>query len=149
MATTINSVDLCVDLAASILRGPEKGRPEWASDETAIRQGVESYRKFFGLMSAYPEESLVPTEIQDYVWHQHMLNPKAYYQSCIASVGEIIDHDGGFGYGPGEAEALSAGFARTKQLWKEYFGESHPADESVANGASCKSWCKGTTCRNG
>ena len=52
---------------------------------------VREYEKFLIIRSQC--EQCSPSEEIDYVWHQHILNTKHYYDYCFDKFNKIIHHD--------------------------------------------------------
>lgn len=115
-----------VDLEAKLLSKPPKERALFP-DAASVKAAVVEYQRFFVLMCSHKAECVVPSQRQDEVWHEHMLNPKAYLLDCLAYAGELIDHCGGFGRTEEERPQLDEAFEFTKKLWAATFGETHPA----------------------
>jgi hypothetical protein len=138
-----DSVTISVDLPLASRRvedGYFSGRPQSEAIESA-----ERYRKFLTLIQRHPDTVIAPTRDIDEMWHLHMLHPVAYYHDCMASFGEIIDHDGGFGSEPDEVPVLAATFAYTAALWKKEYGEDYlvgDASGAVKCTRNCVSRCK-------
>jgi Glycine-rich domain-containing protein-like len=97
----------------------------------------DRYRKFLALAKRHPRERLAPTADIDEMWHLHMLMPLAYVKDCEDYFGYVLDHNGGFGRRPEEADELKAIFERTAKLWKDQYGE----DYVVAGTASPLALC--------
>ncbi|WAR06795.1 GRDP2-like protein, partial [Mya arenaria] len=59
-----------------------------------IKRAVYRYEHFWlPLAAKYPDETLcAPLDIQ-WVWHCHMLAPRAYVEDCKAIVGTVLDHE--------------------------------------------------------
>lgn len=128
--------EFSVDLHAAARRS-ESETSEWVAEK--LDESIERYRKFFAL--ARSGERVAPTRDIDMVWHLHMLAPVAYHDDCMSYLGRILDHDGGFGHTPEEAEILSGVFIATARRWEEAFGEPYVAG---AGGATrCWHNCKG------
>lgn len=104
-------------------RRSESETSEWIAEK--LDESVERYRKFFAL--ARSGERIAPTRDIDMIWHLHMQAPVAYYNDCMAYLGRILDHDGGFGQTPEEAVVLADVFAETSRRWEEVFGEPYVA----------------------
>jgi len=89
---------------------------------------VERYRKFLALAKRHPESRLAPTSDIDQVWHIHMLMPRAYAADCQEYLGEILDHNGGFGRKASEVPEMREIFETTAKLWEKEFGEPYLRD---------------------
>src|SRR6478672_10739802 len=95
------------------------------------------------LCADHPDRPLTPTRDIDQIWHLHMLHPRAYHQDCEAILGEVLDHDGGFGAGDEEPELLRL-FEETAGLWEAKFGEPYvgePGADIVKCTRNCVSRC--------
>ena len=125
---------LSVDLLRSWERSDEKIE-DWTRDkaETALLR----YQRFFLLFAAHPNTPLAPTRDIDAMWHLHMLSPGAYVRDCMRVVGDIVDHDGGFGKDDSERDELEQVFEHTALLWQEMFGESYTIE---ASSGATKCW---------
>jgi hypothetical protein len=96
---------------------------EWPQEKRALAK--RRYYKFLGLKQDNLFARLAPTHDIDEMWHLHMLSPIAYHRDCMRLFGKILDHDGGFGKGPGESEQLQRVFARTAELWELTYNEPY------------------------
>lgn len=112
-----------VDLHEAARRS-ESETSEWTPEK--LDQSIERYQKFFAL--ARSGQRIAPTRDIDMIWHLHMLAPLAYHNDCMSYLGQILDHDGGFGQTPEEAVVLSEVFSNTSQRWMEAFGEPYVAE---------------------
>lgn len=90
---SIELPDFSVDLHEAARRSESETR-EWVAEK--LDASIERYRRFFAL--ARSGERVAPTRDIDMVWHLHMLSPVAYHHDCMAYLGRILDHDGGFGH---------------------------------------------------
>ena len=132
---SIELPDFSVDLHEAARRSESETR-EWVAEK--LDESIERYRKFFAL--ARLGERVAPTRDIDMVWHLHMLSPVAYHNDCMAYLGRILDHDGGFGQTPEEVVILSGVFAETARRWEETFGELYVA--GAGGGTSCWHDCQ-------
>ncbi len=98
---------------------------------------LQRYCKFLALAKRHPKERLAPTADIDEMWHLHMLMPRAYVQDCEKYFGYVLDHNGGFGRRPEEADELKAIFERTAELWKEAYGEDYVVAGTASPLAVC------------
>ena len=125
-----------VDLHEAARRSESETR-EWVAEK--LDESVERYRKFFAL--ARSGERIAPTRDIDMIWHLHMLAPVAYHHDCMAYLGRILDHDGGFGQTPEENVVLADVFADTSRRWEEAYSEPYVAETGSAT--SCWHDCQG------
>lgn len=103
------------------------------------------YRKFLALHLAYPHMDVVPCQIVDEMWHQHILDTAAYREDCEAIFGRFLDHFPYFGMrGDDDAQALHDAYDETIERYRAAFGEP-PADTWLVVDAS--SSCRRTACK--
>ena len=82
------------------------------------------YRRFLQLKKLYPGISLVPSKQVDEIWHQHILDTRAYREDCEALFGHFLDHYPYFGiYGKDDYEKLQDAFKETVSLYEKHFGQ--------------------------
>jgi len=84
-----------------------------------IRRVEVSYRRWLALNLCYPNLSLSPSQEVDIFWHYHILDTPRYRCDCGEIFGKYLDHSPSF-----DAEASSAKFEVTRQLWQFHFGET-------------------------
>lgn len=138
---------ISVDLVSAALRTEEFS----GTSRTELERAARDYGRFLLLCQRYPALALAPTKAIDKMWHLHMQHPRAYVADCIRLLGDILDHDGGFGTAPREAPILAATFARTSALWEREFGEpyvggAHGMVKCTRNCVSrCRRACKSAT----
>ncbi len=125
------------DLIDSYHRSESK--PEGWTEVDAIN-ALNRYEKFFLLAAKHPRAPLAPTKDIDVMWHLHMLSPKAYYEDCMRTMGEIFDHDGGYGKGEGELPKLQATFSNTEQLWLSEYGEPYRTQNELGPDGLVNCW---------
>lgn len=102
------------------------------------------YRRFLALQRAYPEADIVPCKLVDEMWHQHILDTRAYHGDCETIFGEYLHHFPYFGMrGEADAQALHDAYADTIERYREAFGEP-PANTWISPEASK---CKRTACK--
>lgn len=95
-------------------------------DEATILESETRYKKFLCLVNKHPGTEFTPAKDIDEIWHLHMLRPVAYNQDCQHILGELLDHDGGFGKAsPEELQQLEAAFKHTSEMWKAEYGEPY------------------------
>src|SRR4051794_13094372 len=107
----ISLLDRVLDLSnvRMKLADPDEG-PGFAASELDVRE--QEYRRFLALHLAYPEMDVVPCKIVDEIWHQHILDTRAYADDCDAIFGHFLHHFPYFGMrGDGDAQALMDAYA--------------------------------------
>lgn len=113
---------LSVDLMEAARRSDD-APSEWTDADRAF--SLRRYRMWLGLKLRNPTTRLAPTKDIDVFWHLHMLSPVAYYRDCLRLFGKLLDHDGGFGKGPGELELLGRVHQHTAELFEATYGEPY------------------------
>lgn len=98
----------------------------WTEVECAV--AYHRYLKWLALKLQHPESRFAPTRDIDFFWHLHMLAPVAYNRDCLRWFGRLLDHDGGFGKGPGELPRLKKVYEQTARWWEETYGEPYRED---------------------
>src|SRR5437762_523872 len=112
MTGTISTIS--VDLVRAAQRSEDT--PKEMTD-AALEHAAARYEKFLLLVAKYPDRAIAPTKDIDFMWHLHMLHPRQYAADCQTLLGDILDHDGGFGAGEDELPILKQIFAETAKLW--------------------------------
>lgn len=132
MTTTTDIVS--VDLVRAAMR--QEDRPA-GMDEHKVAAAQDRYLKFLRLAAKYPNQPVAPTRDIDYMWHLHMLHPRAYYEDCQRLFGEILDHDAGFGAEPDELPILKQFFDETASLWQHEYGEPYIPEPGAPGMLAC------------
>ena len=82
------------------------------------------YRRFLHLHLKFPSLEIVPTKLIDEIWHQHILDTRAYEKDCQDIFGRFLHHYPYFGmHGEKDQENLQRCFERTQFIWLNLFGE--------------------------
>ncbi|MGC2781338.1 MAG: hypothetical protein WA418_37440 [Bradyrhizobium sp.] len=124
------------------LSDPDEGK---GYDKARLDLMEGEYRKFLALHLAYPEMDVVPCQIVDEMWHQHILDTAAYREDCDAIFGRFLDHFPYFGMrGEDDAQALHDAYEDTVARYVDAFGDP-PADTWLVADAS--SSCRRTACK--
>lgn len=84
---------------------------------------IESYRRYLKLCVKYRDRRLVPSHFIDNVWHQHILDTRAYARDCNAIFGAPLHHYPYFGLN-GDAAERDDAFDQTDLLFIAEFGTS-------------------------
>ena len=115
---------------------PEEGKGY--TPERLARAELD-YRRFLDLHIKYPQVELVPTKMIDEVWHQHILDTRAYSNDCEQIFGDFLHHYPYFGMHGDEDQAnLQHCFERTQKLWVKEYGEPMFEEDAVR--------CEGHAC---
>jgi hypothetical protein len=128
------------------LADPEEGKGLMAEQLDVMEA---EYRRFLAMHLAYPGADVVPCKIVDEIWHQHILDTRAYARDCDALFGEFLHHFPYFGMnGPDDAQALHDAYAWTIERYRDAFGEPPAGTWISADAAKCKrTACKPMKCR--
>ena len=54
---------------------------------------IENYCNFLSLCKLYPKQMIVPSLIEDFVWHSHMTDHKSYVEDTTRIFGKILNHN--------------------------------------------------------
>src|SRR4051812_25707666 len=119
------TLSISVDLVAASYKSGDF--PQDFTDEQR-RVSFDRYLKWLQMKQRHPKDRLAPTRDIDLFWHLHMLSPVAYHRDCMRLFGRLLDHDGGFGKGPGELLRLQEVFTRSALLWEAAYGEAYRED---------------------
>lgn len=58
----------------------------------AIDKTVRAYQRFLALRVLHPDRPLRPTDAAGRLWHEHILDTRAYHADCQAIFGEFLHH---------------------------------------------------------
>lgn len=109
----------------------------WTNDNLQIAEGL--YKKFLTLRLLDRDAILVPTEVIDEYWHQHILDTRKYQSDCNQVFGGMLHHDPYFGLKDEEERQLNLqSFENTKKLWQEVFGESLIGESNKCSSTDCR-----------
>ena len=82
------------------------------------------YKRFLFICLKYPEWEIVPTKEIDAIWHQHILDTRAYHDDCELALGFYLHHYPYFGIlGEEDLRNLKRALDNTIQLFQEELGE--------------------------
>jgi hypothetical protein len=98
------------------------------------------YKRFLQLNKKFPNFVLVPTRMIDNVWHQHILDTRAYHRDSEKIFGAYFHHNPYLGprNGLDEQDTLRA-FEETRNAYLREFGEAlMPSSTAHDNAAKCK-----------
>lgn len=93
----------------------------WTQDQAD--EAEKWYRRFLEVSLRYPEHRVVPNLAIDMMWHQHILDTKAYARDCEEIFGEFMHHHPYYGMN-GDAPERDASFEETNRLYVALFGEN-------------------------
>jgi Glycine-rich domain-containing protein-like len=126
-----------LDLEAVKFKLVHEGKAEW--DVKRADDAEVAYKRFLMLAVKYPGQRVVPTDDVDAIWHQHILDTRAYMADCEYALGYFLHHWPYSGtLGPDDEALLKVNFIKTCDLYAEEFGESYAAGGSCSDcGSSC------------
>ena len=109
----------------------------------------QEYRRFLALHLVFPEADIVPCKLVDTIWHQHILDTRAYHADCNVIFGDYLHHFPYFGMrGDGDAQALADAYRETLRRYRDAFGEPPESIWIASDASSCKrTACKPQKCR--
>lgn len=130
---TIADIDL--EMVKMKLMDTEEGLG-WTTEQCDIAE-VE-YKRFLHLNKRFPDFAIVPHTVMDLMWHQHILDTRAYISDCNKVFGEYFHHFPYFGIRSEEdKQDLTNAFDETQSIYANEFGE----DMIKQNANHCKSGC--------
>ena len=95
----------------------------WSSGHA--RMVATEYRRFIAI-AAISGEEVTPSDAVDQAWHLHMVYTRSYWQDlCRDILGRELHHDPTSG-GCERREHYRDRYARTLELYREFFGEDPP-----------------------
>ena len=145
-AEAIDLIDFDLTMVRFKLANPEEGAP-WTPDKLELAD--REYRRYMALCLAYPDEDIVPCQLVDKMWHQHILDTAAYRADCLRVFGKFHDHFPYFGLrGPDDAANLENAYNVTLDLYVANFGDTPAGAWQAANGKSkCRAGCRPMKCK--
>lgn len=127
------------------LADPEEGKG-YSQEELDLREG--EYRKFLALHMAFPEMTVVPCQMVDEFWHQHILDTMAYRVDCDAIFGRFLEHFPYFGLrGPDDAQDLADAYDETLIAYRKAFGGPPDGTWGSGDARTCRTKCKPMKCK--
>lgn len=124
----IEDLDLDRYLAKMASRNPDEWNPE------RLQLAAREYKRFLRLRQLHPTVAMVPTELMDAVWHEHILNTRAYEIEMQRIFGTMLHHCPVYE----EEPAPGPGLELTVALYKAAFAET-PMEVTAAR-------CQGKAC---
>jgi len=136
---TIANIDL--EMVKMKLRDTDEGLG-WTDEQCAIAE-IE-YKRFLHLNKRFPDFPIVPHRIMDLMWHQHILDTRAYHKDSRKVFGKYFHHFPYFGIrGESDRQELNSAFDETQSIYAKVFGEEMIQEDS----GNCKKACKPHTCK--
>lgn len=130
-----NIANLDLEMVKMKLMDTEEGLG-WTAEQCEIAE-VE-YKRFLHLNKKFPDFAIVPHKTMDLMWHQHILDTRAYISDCDKVFGEYFHHFPYFGIrSEDDKQDLTNAFDETQNIYANEFG-----DEMIPQAQSaCKSGC--------
>ncbi|TVR83258.1 MAG: hypothetical protein EA412_01020 [Chitinophagaceae bacterium] len=101
------------------LRDTEEGE-SWTHE--LCDKAETEYKKFLTMVKLYPKKSIVPNKLMDKMWHQHILDTRAYRRDTKQALGRFLDHYPYFGmHGEDDKQNLNDAFEETKVIYENLF----------------------------
>lgn len=120
MPNEIKSLDL--ERIKWKLRESEE-RKAWSHEMCDFAE--REYKRFLTLIKLYPGKTIVPNKLMDKMWHQHILDTRAYAKDCQKVFGRFLHHYPYFGmYGKDDKQNLVDAFEETNHLYEQCFQEN-------------------------
>jgi len=128
----IDRIDLSMVKMKLCLPADKEGKG-WTKEEANAAE--VQYKRFLKLCILYPNEDIVPTHQIDEIWHQHILDTRAYSADCYAFLGGMLHHFPYFGLrDEQDAADLASSFRRTCELYEQHFYEPYGTETCGCNG---------------
>jgi hypothetical protein len=100
------------------------------------------YKRFLHLNRKFLNETIVPHITMDLMWHQHILDTRAYFKDCHTIFGEYFHHFPYFGIRSEEdRKDLESSFSKTQAIYFREFGEEMINEQSGKCTRNCVSRC--------
>jgi Hint module/Glycine-rich domain-containing protein-like len=117
---TISGIDL--ELVKAKLQDVEDGLG-WTVEQCDAAEVM--YKRFLHLNKRFPNSMLVPSRMIDHVWHQHILDTRAYHRDTAKIFGGYFHHNPYLGQrnGMDDRDTLLA-FEETHNVYLREFGEA-------------------------
>jgi hypothetical protein len=138
IAAIIANIDL--EMVKMKLRDIDEGLG-WTIGE--CDEAEVEYKRYLHLTKKFPDASLVPHSIMDDMWHQHILDTRAYHKDCDLIFGEYLHHYPYFGLrSEKDQQNLIFSFDETQKIYEVEFGDKMIKDEATHCKRACPSFCK-------
>jgi len=131
----------CIDLEKVKMKLMETGGPSWTHE--LCESAEVAYKRFLHLSKRFPNCVIVPDKTADEMWHEHILDTRAYRRDCDAALGEFLHHRPYVG-AKSELGEQEVGWAleETRRIYLKEFGEDDTSESlGVKCGAKCAQCC--------
>lgn len=134
----IASIDL--EMVKMKLQDTEEGLG-WTQEQ--CDEAEIEYKRFLHLNKKFSNATIVPHGVMDDMWHQHILDTRAYHKDCETVFGEYLHHFPYFGIrSEADKHDLDLAFEGTQRFYEEEFKVKMLNDESSHCKRACQSYCK-------
>jgi hypothetical protein len=100
------------------------------------------YKRFLHLNHKFPESPIVPHTVMDLMWHQHILDTRAYHKDCLLVFGGYFHHFPYFGIrSEDDKKNLDSAFSETQKIYSSEFGGEMINEDSSKCTRNCVSRC--------
>jgi hypothetical protein len=100
------------------------------------------YKRFLHLNKKFPDLPIVPHRTMDLMWHQHILDTRAYHDDSQKVFGKYFHHFPYFGMrSESDKQDLTNAFDETQNIYASEFKEDMILENSSRCNAQCKSGC--------
>lgn len=132
----IASIDL--EMVKYKLQDSEEGLG-WTQEQCDYAE-IE-YKRFLHLSRNYNNSTIVPNQLMDAMWHQHILDTRAYHKDSENIFGNYLHHFPYFGMrSESDKKELESSFEQTKLLYVKEF-ENDMIKDDFSNYSKCNSSC--------
>ena len=112
----------------------------WTAEQ--CDQAEIEYKRFLHLNHKYPNHTIVPHTSMDLMWHQHILDTRAYHKDSNTIFDTYFHHFPYFGIrSESDKRDLETSFDSTQKLYAREFGEEMISEGSRACKRNCVSRC--------
>jgi hypothetical protein len=134
---TIANIDL--EMVKMKLMDTEEGLG-WTAEQCDIAE-IE-YKRFLHLNKKFPDFAIVPHTAMDLMWHQHILDTRAYHNDSNIVFGQYFHHFPYFGIrSESDKQDLTSAFEETQNIYAKEFGEEMINENSSKCTRNCVSRC--------
>ncbi len=119
MNRTNQTIEAILSLDLSQIKGKLIQEKGYKSEEVDAMELW--YKRFLILHAKYPDQTHVPNEAIDVIWHQHILDTRKYAEDCDLIFGEFVHHNPS--YEKADGQTLQNDFDQTNLFYRIEFGE--------------------------
>lgn len=131
-----------LDLSRYLRKLSSRQPTEWPPERLAL--AAREYRRFLDLRRRDIVRALVPSEIVDAVWHEHILDTRNYALDMERIFGVFVHHEPTYDDDSHARTAMDDALASTMAAYVTVFGEPMPGVSARCQGQKCHA---PTSCR--